>query len=231
MKRSSLAIPLTLVAIVLGFLLTLQMQTQKSVLELEKIQSQRAASVVSFLKDAQEENKIFKERHKELTAQLEGARQEGGASPTLLAELDRYRMMEGTVDVQGQGIMITIDDRQQEHKVVFPLTTDDLLRIINILKLAGAEAISVNGQRIVASTSIVLSGTSTQLVNQVPITRTDGVPYEILASGNQDQLLDYFTNLEAPGLKQYGMSVSVVRKTVTIPSYKGVSPLKEPESR
>lgn len=226
MKKRTLALPLTLVAVALGFLITLQMQTQKSVEELERIQAQRAASATNYLSQAQAENQELKEQHKALTAQLEQARSEGGTSPALLADLDRYRMMEGTADVQGPGIMITIDDRQQEHKVVFPLTTDDLLRIINILKLAGAEAISVNGQRIVASTSIVLSGSSTKLVNQVPITRNEGIPYEILASGNQDQLLDYFTNLEAPGLKQYGMSVSAVRKTVHIPSYKGASPVK-----
>lgn len=229
MKKRTLALPLTLVAVALGFLITLQMQTQKSVEELERIQAQRAASAANYLTQAQAENQELKEQHKALTAQLEQARSEGGTSPALLADLDRYQMMEGTANVQGPGIMITIDDRQQEHKVVFPLTTDDLLRIINILKLAGAEAISVNGQRIVASTSIVLSGTSTKLVNQVPITRNEGIPYEILASGNQDELLDYFTNLEAPGLKQYGMSVSVVRKTVQIPSYKGAAPVKNQE--
>lgn len=230
MKRRALAVPLTLVAIVLGFLLTLQMQTQKSIVELEEIQAQRAASANNFLVEAQETNKVLQEQHQSLTAQLEEARQEGGTSPVLLAELDRYQMMEGTVKVQGPGILITIDDRQQEHKVVFPLTTDDLIRITNTLKFAGAEAISINGQRIVASTSIVLSGTSTKLVNQVPISRSEGIPYEIQASGNQEQLLDYFTKLEAPTLKQLGMSVSVARKTVQIPSFKGVSPVKNPES-
>ncbi|AFL98609.1 MULTISPECIES: DUF881 domain-containing protein [Desulfitobacterium] len=227
MKKRTLAIPLTLVALVLGFLLTLQMQTQKSVVELEKLQAQRAASARDFLAEAQEENKLLQEQHAALTTQLEQARTQGGTSPALLAELDRYRMMDGTVNVQGPGIMITIDDRQQEHKVVFPLSNDDLLKIINTLKFAGAEAISINGQRIVASTSIVYSGT-TKLINQVPFTRTEGVPYEILASGNQDQLLDYFTKLEAPDLKRLGMSVSVSRKTVQIPSYKGVSPVKNP---
>lgn len=230
MKKRTLAIPLTLVALVLGFLLTLQMQTQKSVLELEKIQAQRAASARDFLAEAQEENKLLKEQHTALTAQLEEARTQGGTSPALLAELDRYRMMEGTVNVQGPGIVITIDDRQQEHKVVLPMSNEDLLEIINTLKFAGAEAISVNGQRVVASSAIVLSGTSTKLINQVPITRTEGVPYEILACGNQDQLLDYFTQLKAQRLKQLGMSVSVTRKTVQIPSYKGVSPVKSPES-
>jgi uncharacterized protein YlxW (UPF0749 family) len=227
MKRA-LAIPVTLVAIALGFLVTLQIQTQKSVSELEKLQEQRTASVKNLLVEAQAENKRLQEEHKKLTQQLDDARKVGGTSPQLLAELDRYRMMEGTVEVQGPGIQITIDDRQQEHKVVFPLTPDDLLRIANTLKFAGAEAISINDQRLVSSTAIVLSGSATKLVNQVPITRAEGIPYEILAIGNQDQLLDYFTKLEASTLKQAGISVSVARKTVRIPSYKGSYSIKKP---
>jgi len=228
MKKHTLAIPVTLVAIAMGFLITLQIQTHKNVAELEQIQIQRTGSVKNLLADAQAESQQLQDERKMLTEQLDQARKLGGTSPQLLAELDRYQMMEGTVEVQGPGILITIDDRQQEHKVVFPLTPDDLLKIANTLKFAGAEAISINGQRIVGSTAIVLSGSSTKLVNQVPITRGEGVPYEILAIGNQDQLLDYFTKLEAATLKQSGISVSVVRKTVQIPSYKGSAPIKKP---
>ncbi len=228
MRKHTLAIPVTFVAIAMGFLITLQIQTHKNVAELEQLQQQRTGSVKNLLVDAQAESKRLQEENKLLIEELDEARKLGGTSPQLLAELDRYRMMEGTVEVQGPGILITIDDRQQEHKIVFPLTPDDLLKITNTLKFAGAEAISINGQRIVASTAIVLSGSSTKLVNQVPITRGEGVPYEILAIGNQDQLLDYFTKLEATTLKQSGDSVSVVRKTVQIPSYKGSSPVKKP---
>lgn len=228
MRKRLLAIPVTLVAIAMGFLITLQIQTQKSVVELEQLQIQRTASVKTLLAGAQSESQELQEENGILTEQLEQARKLGGTSPELLAELDRYLMMEGTVEVQGPGILITIDDRQQEHKVVFPLTPDDLLKIVNTLKFAGAEAISINGQRIIGSTAIVLSGSSTTLVNQVPITRGEGVPYEILAIGDQAQLLDYFTKLEATTLKQVGISVSVVRKTVQIPSYKGSSPIKKP---
>lgn len=223
------AFSLMIVALALGFLITLQIQTQQNVVELEEIQAQRDAAARNYLEQAKLRNQELQERHKALSAQLEEARQEGGVSPALVAELDRYRMMEGTVDVTGPGIVITIDDRQQENRYVGSLNTEYLRRIINTLRFAGAEAISVNGQRVVASTSIVLSGTSTILVNRVPITRSEGVPYEILAIGNQDELLSYFNNLEAPILKQLGMTVTPLRKTVQIPSFKGIAPIKEGE--
>lgn len=220
MGRNILAISVTSVAIALGVLISISIQTQRNVEALDALQSQRLSSVKNLLASAQDESTKLKEEHDRLTAQLDQARSQGGTSPELLAELDQYRMMAGTVAVQGPGIQITIDDRQQDHKTVFPLTVDDLMVIANTLKFAGAEAISINGQRIVGPTAIVMSG-SNKLINQVPISRTEGMPYEILAIGNQDQLVDYFSKLEATALKQVGISVSIVRKTVQIPSYKG----------
>ncbi|HVJ50487.1 DUF881 domain-containing protein [Desulfitobacterium sp.] len=220
MRKKVLAVSVTCVAIALGFLISLSIQTQKDVEALDLLQSQRLSSVKNLLVAAQADGTRLKEEHNNLMLQLDQARNQGGTSPELQAQLDHYQMMDGTTAVQGPGIMITIDDRQQDHKTVFPLTTDDLMAISNILKFAGAEAISINGQRIVAPTAIVMSG-STKLINQVPITRTEGMPYEILAIGDQDQLVDYFSKLEATGLKQSGISVSIVRKTLQIPSYKG----------
>lgn len=220
MRKKVLAISVTCVAMALGVLISLSIQTQKHVEALDLLQSQRLSSVRNLLANAQTESTQLKEEHNNLTTQLDQARNSGGTSQAMLAELDQYRLMDGTVAVQGPGIQITIDDRQQDHKTVFPLITDDLMVISNILKFAGAEAISINGQRIVAPTAIVMSG-STKLINQVPITRTEEIPFEILAIGDQDQLVDYFTKLEATGLKQSGISVSIVRKTVQIPSYKG----------
>jgi len=39
--------------------------------------------------------------------------------------------------------------------------------------------------------------------------------------GDQDTLFDYFSKLEAPNLKQDNKTVSIARKTLRIPSYKG----------
>lgn len=223
MKRwnKSLILPITMVAIALGFLISLQVQTQKSVTSAQELNEQRLAATKSVLTNAQADNQHLKEEHDRLTAEIDLARQQGGTDPAVLAELEQLHIMDGTQAVEGPGIYITIDDRQQEHKVVFPLTTEQLTDSINILRLAGAEAISINGQRIVANSSVVMSGGSTILINQVPVSRVEGVPYEIYAIGNQDVLYDYYYNLEASVLKQNGMTVTITRKTVQIPSYKG----------
>lgn len=223
--KRTLALPVTLVAIALGFLISLQAQTQKNVSAAEQISAERMSQMKSVLSNSQVQNTKLQKDHRVLLDQLDAARKKVGTDPQLLAQLIQLQILEGTQAVEGPGIQISIDDRNK--KALFPLSTDDLARLINTLKFAGAEAISINGQRIVSSTAIVLSGSSAILVNQVPINRTEGIPYELNAIGDQDTLLDYFSKLEAPNLKLNGLTVSIARKTLCIPSYKGAYTFKQ----
>lgn len=214
--KRTLALPVTLVAIALGFLISLQAQTQKNVSAAEQIGAERMNQMKSVLTNSQAQNAQLQKEHRALSERLDAARKKVGTDPALLAQLTQFQMLNGTQAVEGPGIQISINDR----KAPFPLSTDDMARLINTLKYATAEAISFNGQRIVSSTAIVLSGSSIILVNEVPINRAEGIAYELNAIGDQDTLMDYFSKLEATGLKQKGMTVSITRKTVRIPSYK-----------
>ena len=222
--KRSLALPVTMVAIALGFLISIQVHTQKNVSAAEKISAERVAQMNTVLQNSQAQNAKLQAEHHVLVEKLDNARKKVGTDPQLLNKLVQIQMLDGTQAVKGPGLQISIDDRSQ--KVLIPLSTDDLNKMINTLKFAGAEAISVNGQRIVSTTAIVLSGSSTILVNAVPINRTEGIPYEIDVIGDQDTLMDYFSNLEAITLKQNGMTVSITKKNVTIPSYKGAYTFK-----
>lgn len=211
----------TIAAVAIGFLISLQFQTQKEVDIAEKIQQERLAQMKSVMNTLQTRNKQLQEEYKKLTGELEKYRNKEINNPFLIARLDQLRIADGTIAVQGPGIRMTIQDSGQDIHVLFPLNTDDLRRIVNTMRFAGAEAISINGQRVVGSTSIVMSGTSTILVNSVPISRVGGTSYEILAIGDQETLVDYITKLEALPLKQAGMKVETLREIVTVPSYKG----------
>lgn len=223
--KRTLALPVTLVAIALGFLISLQAQTQKNVSAAEQISAERMTHMKSVLANSQAQNLQLQEVRQNLLEELDGARKKVGTDPQLLAQLTQFKMLDGTQAVEGPGVTISIDDRGK--KVLFPLRTDEIVRLINTLKLAGAEAISLNGQRIVGTTAIVLSGSSTILVNTVPINRAEGIPYELSAIGNQDTLADYFSKLEATVLKQNGVTVSIAKKTLRIPSYKGAYVFKQ----
>ena len=95
----------------------------------------------------------------------------------------------------------------------------ELIKIINYLKEAGAEAIEINGQRIVAKTDIVNITETYIRANSQPISS----PYEIKAIGDPDYLK---SNLIATGyvnqIKNWGQSITFEEpKKVTINKYNG----------
>lgn len=68
-------------------------------------------------------------------------------------ELEQVNMILGKTDVEGEGIEVII--RETDNEEVENITADDLLIIVNALKLSGAEAISINDERIINMSDIV----------------------------------------------------------------------------
>lgn len=83
------------------------------------------------------------------------------------AELLKNNMMIGLTDVEGEGVTVTLRDDQSVTSDSLTITDSmsnhlvhdsDLISVVNELKNAGAEAISINDQRVVISTSITCAG-------------------------------------------------------------------------
>ena len=117
-------------------------------------------------------------------------------SQTQLAdELSRLEAAAGTVPVTGPGLVLTVDDAPTEASlkdvdpaaVIGPNLTKvfdtDLQIIVNGLWRAGAEAISINGNRLTVRTAIRSAGEAI-LVNTRGLTR----PYVITAIGDPASL-------------------------------------------
>lgn len=101
------------------------------------------------------------------------------ASKLVEKELEQTNMYLGKTDVQGQGIKIVIKENLDDH-----ISDEDLLVIVDYLKLAGAEAISINDQRIVNMSDIAYVNSSIIYVNQQRIL----APYIIKAIGDPTKL-------------------------------------------
>ncbi|UWG97740.1 DUF881 domain-containing protein [Dehalobacter sp. DCM] len=208
----------TIASIAIGILISLQFQTQREVDKVELDQQERAVLTQQVISNLQNENKQLKEEYAQLSAELEKYKKTGNDNPYIVAQLQMLKIADGTITVKGPGIRIVINDNTPE--AIGFIRSADLLRIVNQLRLAGAEAISINGQRIVSTTSIVLSGDSTILINEVPVSEIGRTTYEILAIGYQENLVKYI-DFVAKDLKVIGMDVAVTQEIVMIPSYKG----------
>lgn len=130
----------------------------------------------------------------------------------------------GLTEVTGPGVTITLNDSQNLSNVLNlsdALVHDvDVLAVINELKNAGAEAISINDQRLVPTTGIICGGNIID-INDEKV----GAPFTIKAIGLPEQL----AALERPGgylnlLKEkYSIVAELKReKSITIPKYTGV---------
>lgn len=93
-------------------------------------------------------------------------------------ELNQTNMLVGKTDVTGEGVVITLVNNEY-----IEIEYTDLIYLVNELKLAGAEAISINDKRIINMTDIVdVNGTI--LINEERVTS----PYTVKVIGNQTYL-------------------------------------------
>ena len=148
-------------------------------------------------------------------------------SEQLEEELKTANKLLGQTDVTGKGIIITVADSNKEivtnlesfNTMGLLVHSTDIIQIINELKNAGAEAISVNDQRIVLTTSITCDG-NVILVNGQKI----GSPFVIKAIGYPATLL----GVNRPGgfleiMKDEGINVNVRQsENIKILKYDGV---------
>lgn len=105
------------------------------------------------------------------------------------SDIAQYRFNAGLTTVSGTGIDIGLDDAPSRYDSVPGLLVHDIYlnEIVNTLRAAGAQAIAVNGERIVSMSETLCLG---------PSIRVNGTklfaPYHIEAIGNPQELLAAF---------------------------------------
>ncbi|MCK9909967.1 DUF881 domain-containing protein, partial [Microbacteriaceae bacterium K1510] len=114
------------------------------------------------------------------------AQQQSEAADTL-SELDAARMLAGVVPVEGPGIEVTMQDNQNAANnpdvTNYIVHEQDVRLVVNELRAAGAEGISINGQRLVSNSAIRCVG-PTIIVNGIK----SAAPFVITAIGDPTTL-------------------------------------------
>ena len=130
-------------------------------------------------------------------------------------ELKEAKMYLGYTDVVGPGIVITLSDNTRS------IESYDLINVVNELKLAGAEAISINDNRVVSTTEIVDIVSRYIMINGK---QRISSPYIIKAIGEQKYLESGITlkNGYIDEIKANGKNISyVLQNEVIINAYDG----------
>lgn len=218
---------IALVCVVLGFILAMQFKVQQRVNAGKQdvaVAVQRTQDLSAQLQQVEKERENLAREVQQLRSQLTGSAAREAGYNELAQQLERLQMAAGLVEVRGPGVRVILDDSARPWKPgdnpnSFIIHDEDILKVVNELLAGGAEAISVNGQRLTGRSEIRCVG-PTVMVNGV---RT-ATPVEILAVGDP-QTLEASLRLKGgilDVLTLYSIQVSVERKAeVRIPAYKG----------
>lgn len=139
-----------------------------------------------------------------------------------LDQLNDAQLKAGLKDVKGPGVIIKLNDalaRKNYPQDLLVIHDNDIKIILNDLKVAGAQAISINDERLLPNSETVCAG-PTILVNK----NKYPVPYTIKVIGNSDNLYKKLNDSESrivPMLRD-GIRISIEKsKEITINKYSG----------
>ena len=211
-EQTTMSIIIGIVCIVLIAVMFIQYKTveETDITEIENMREAELRTALSEWKtkyeEAYEKYKEVQSTKKEYIDKIESNEE---ASELLEKELQQSNLLAGKTNVTGEGVVVTLSDNKTEK-----ISSDDLIELLNELKYAGAEAISINSIRIVNSTDIVQIGGTYIMVGGNRITS----PYVVKAIGNQAYLSSILSLKNSGYVDKYNNS----GKTVTLEARKKI---------
>lgn len=232
MKKQWIPLILGTMWFILTLLIAVQYRTVKNANKIAgtDANSELKTEVLVWKEKYEEIYEVLQRAENILENKREEATNNSNMSSEIQKELKTINSLMGTIDVKGKGIVITVADNSNvttetvgtfDNISNYLIHDKDLLMLVNELKNAGAEAISINNERIINTTSITCDG-NVILINGNKISS----PFEIKAIGSQEALLGA---IKRPGgyldqqLDGYGLVKKIEKQdNITIYKYSGI---------
>lgn len=226
-------LPVTIVCLALGMLIAFMMKVSAPK-KLDPTNMTRDQLVALYAKEVSDRDKVqyqYEKLRAEYDRMINNATTDQQLRNELKKVIDDLRVRAGSTAVTGPGIVIIIDDTKLSSQNppdinINPLLTHDvdLLQVVNELRSAGAEAISLNDQRVAGTTAIRCVGPAIK-VNDHPVS----APFVVRAIGKPDVLYGA-VNLPygiLDQLRQMNTRVEVSkREKITMPAIDVLPPLE-----
>lgn len=227
MKRIHLMIVFGIMSMILTYGIATQIRTVNNngtTVNLTAEQSELKSKILKISEKYNNLNEEIEILEKKLEEERQSSTKNNGTLTNLEESIKEKNTLLGLTEVTGTGIKIVLNDSNISTNNYLGNISDllvhdgDLIHVINELFNADAEAISINGQRVVSTTAIECDGNVIK-VNGFKI----GAPFEILAIGYPEYLAGisriggYLERLESRGIL-----VNLTKQnTVTVPKYTG----------
>ena len=224
-KGNSLAV--AVVFAIVGYLLSSQLASVQTNTQVAAANTARLETLQELYNQAQSKNEDLEGELNQLREDLERYRKEAAENTTageaMRSELEKLELAAGLVEVTGPGVTVILTDSAAVNTTGdeqnYLIHDSDLLSVINELRSAGAEAISLNGERLLSTSAVRCTG---------PVVSVNGrqyaSPFIIFAIGDSTTLHDALTmrNGVVDILGQWGIKVQVTQSPqLTIPQYRG----------
>ncbi len=213
----------------IGFLVVTQINTVWRIRRALRIPSTQLEELAFALRDQERHRAALETQVAELRARLAEYEKAAAENRTATAGVNRQlqdlRALVGLTALEGPGLVVTLIDStrparpgEDPNKTILHYT--DIAGVVSELWAAGAEAIAVNGERVMTSTGINCVGT-TILCN----TKRMAPPYVITAVGDPRRL-DAYLRRPAGSLEMLAAFDFPIRLTrhrrVDVPPYRGI---------
>lgn len=223
MQKHGAQLSIAIVCIVLGLLISMQFRTAQDYYSGARVE--RAEDLSLKLNTVTQERDVLAQEVVSLREKLGNVPSGSPDVSGLQQELKKAQMIAGLAPVQGPGVVVTLDDSLRSPKAGenpnnLLVHDTDILMVVNELKASGAEAIDVNGERVIAMSEIRCAGT-TILVNSNKI----GAPFIITAIGDPDKLESGLTLKGGymESIKLYGLQSQIKKAdSLLVPAYTGM---------
>ena len=231
-KQNKGRLAVAVACVILGFLLALQLKSVQRNAAADATSASRLETLQSLYNDMSDQKEALERRLAQSQAELEQYRQQAASSSTageaLKAEVDRLELIAGMTDVEGPGVTVILQDSSTVNttgdEADYLIHDNDLLSVVNELRDAGAEAISLNGERLLATSEIRCTGAVVSVNG-----RRYAPPFILFAIGNPTTLYNALTmrNGVVDVLGQWKIEVKVtVSDQLFISKYNGVQTME-----
>lgn len=233
MRKGKITIAITIG--IICFILVLIIFMQFKVIyqtDITSIDTMREEDLKAELANWKSKYEDIEEKYTEVNDTLKKYNEESSSNSktkkNLEEELENIKLTLGLTDVEGSGIIINLKDPnlaegQSDETLEAKQTVNnvELIQIINYLKSAGAEAISINGKRVVNNTDIVQISTNPVYLKMN--SQRISSPYEIKVIGDADYLKGTIIGTGyAEKIKSWGQTIEFEEsKKITIKKYDG----------
>ena len=233
MNKKHISLILGIMCFLLAFAISIQIKTvtnSNSTISQDYEENNLRAEVLKYKERYDRRYAELENAEKELEKERQKTTTEDNELKDVEKQITEGNKIIGFSEVTGPGVILTLSDSKiaPNSAMVSDLNEllvhdMDVLSVINELKNAGAEAISINNQRLINTSSISCGG-NIITINGEKV----GAPFVIKAIGLPEQL----ASLSRPGgylsiLKDYGIGTDLKKSdSITVEKYTGVVDFK-----